>query len=346
MKRFWTKTRLRAARLNVLVAQIKTARFTTLGAIAMFGGIFIPTVGWVVYATWAVAMLAAYGARDAIVKRTVESGLVTKRAEDRVVWSSAMLSFVINIPGAFFLPAMTPEMASIYITLSVGWLTVAVLIIGIHPLSYMLYVGIGFTMIAIGWTQLLSPLGTAVAIAAMILASFILAGFSRRSAAVYNESFQIRSQRDDLLRQRSRFLAQTAHDLLQPITAMRLWTDVALHDRTAEARQEAVSNIAVSAETVESMFRGLLDQSRIDEGGVQPQLTNVRLAPVVQGIGVSIPNAASSRDWRRRSMRRWISTCGPMQRSSTACCVISSTTRSSSPSRARLHSKCVSKATT
>jgi len=83
---------------------------------------------------------------------------------------------------------------------------------------------------------------------------------------------------------KSRFLAHASHDLRQPIHAIGLFTaclrDI---DLDAEARQH-VRNIDNAARSVSRLLGSLLDISRLDVGGIEPQPERFALEEFLRGI--------------------------------------------------------------
>lgn len=77
-------------------------------------------------------------------------------------------------------------------------------------------------------------------------------------------------------RDKTRFLAAASHDLLQPLHAARLFT--AALEREVEAGPRLLVNRVDSAiVAAEDLLRALLDISKLDAGGVKPQLEPVNL---------------------------------------------------------------------
>lgn len=288
------------AKIEALAAQTKPARIAAVFATIMLSILFLATdgIGWERTAIWCAAMFAAYAFRDWLVHYILERDLEARSAATGIALASAALGLVINAPAAFFMPYMSPTVSGMYVGFLVAWLALAVSIIGIHVPSYAVYVVIGMTYLSVGyWIQLPANLAIAGSFGA-IAASILLISFSRRVASVFDESVLIRRERDALVdrltlsvsqakdakNQQSRFLAATAHDLLQPVHTLMLLSGVLQDSRTDEERNEAVESIRSTTLTVESMFRGLLDLARLDQGAVIPSLTDVRLSMVFRSI--------------------------------------------------------------
>ena len=84
-------------------------------------------------------------------------------------------------------------------------------------------------------------------------------------------------------RDKTRFLAAASHDLLQPLHAARLFLS-ALDRQASEAQGPLVNRVERSISAAEALLRALLDISRLDAGGIQPQPEPIALAPFVRDI--------------------------------------------------------------
>ena len=87
-------------------------------------------------------------------------------------------------------------------------------------------------------------------------------------------------------RDKTRFLAAASHDLLQPLHAARLFT--AALSRDAEPNTQLLAGRVDSAiSAADGLIRALLDISRLDAGGVEPNPEPVNLAPFVTDLAHS-----------------------------------------------------------
>src|SRR5262245_9783728 len=83
---------------------------------------------------------------------------------------------------------------------------------------------------------------------------------------------------------KSRFLAAASHDLRQPMHALNLYLGgLAGLDLSAPAKA-TLGNASQCAQTMDGMFRALLDISRLDAGAVQPETRAFPVAPLLDRI--------------------------------------------------------------
>jgi PAS domain S-box-containing protein len=96
-------------------------------------------------------------------------------------------------------------------------------------------------------------------------------------------------------RSKSKFLAAAVHDLSQPINAARLYLSALRED----LRNQPTANLAEHAErslaSVEGLFAGLMDVSRLESGRLKLEVRNVRLAPVLESLSREFRMLAQSR---------------------------------------------------
>jgi signal transduction histidine kinase/CheY-like chemotaxis protein len=83
---------------------------------------------------------------------------------------------------------------------------------------------------------------------------------------------------------KSRFLAAASHDLRQPMHALNLYLGgLAGLDLSPSARS-MLGNVSQCAQTMDEMFRALLDISRLDAGAVQPEPRDFPIGPMLERI--------------------------------------------------------------
>ncbi|HEY6868952.1 MAG TPA: PAS-domain containing protein, partial [Novosphingobium sp.] len=88
-------------------------------------------------------------------------------------------------------------------------------------------------------------------------------------------------------RDKTRFLAAASHDLLQPLHAARLFAAALARD-PGTARRDLVERVDRAIVAAENLLRALLDISKLDAGGVQPQCEPVALAPFLRDLADGI----------------------------------------------------------
>ncbi len=116
-----------------------------------------------------------------------------------------------------------------------------------------------------------------------------------------------RAQAEAVNASKTRFLAAASHDLLQPLSAARLLSsalDTELKDAPEDIRS-LIGRIDRSIANGDRLLRALLDISRLDAGGVTPQMSvfplqelmeeaAAQFAPLAEGKGLNLKVAPSS----------------------------------------------------
>lgn len=100
-------------------------------------------------------------------------------------------------------------------------------------------------------------------------------------------------------RDKTRFLAAASHDLLQPLHAARLFLS-ALDRQATDSQALLVNRIERAIGAAEALLRALLDISRLDAGGIQPQPEPIALPSFVRDIAEGARPLAEAKGLRLR----------------------------------------------
>lgn len=109
---------------------------------------------------------------------------------------------------------------------------------------------------------------------------------------------------------KSRFLTAIGHDLLQPLHAAHLFTD-ALSQQLGDLRQrESVLQIRGALDSTTDLLTGLLDMSRLEAGGLVPQVRTFALTEVLEPLVSEFRVLAGERGLALRHVptRMWVHT--------------------------------------
>ena len=94
---------------------------------------------------------------------------------------------------------------------------------------------------------------------------------------------------------KTRFLAAVSHDLLQPIHAAHLFTHALGQSLKHGEYREGVQQIDGALNSAEALLAGLLDISRLDAGGMTPQVRRFALGEVLQHLASEFRVLAAER---------------------------------------------------
>jgi signal transduction histidine kinase len=109
---------------------------------------------------------------------------------------------------------------------------------------------------------------------------------------------------------KSRFLAAIGHDLLQPLHAAHLFTDALSHDIQGADQHAVLAQIRGALDSTTDLLTGLLDMSRLEVGGLVPQLRDVALAEVLEPLASEFRALAAERglEFVNVPTRAWVRT--------------------------------------
>jgi Na+/proline symporter/signal transduction histidine kinase/CheY-like chemotaxis protein len=94
---------------------------------------------------------------------------------------------------------------------------------------------------------------------------------------------------------KTRFLAAASHDLLQPLNAARLFLSSLAERPIEHENAELVGRVDASLRSVEDLISGLLDISKLDAGGIEPQIEDFTIDELLQALGTEFAPVAGER---------------------------------------------------
>lgn len=97
---------------------------------------------------------------------------------------------------------------------------------------------------------------------------------------------------------KSRFLAAIGHDLLQPLHAAHLFTDALSQQLSEPAHRELAAQTRGALESTTDLLGGLLDMSRLEAGGLEPQPRDFPVAEVLDPLASEFRALAAERGLR------------------------------------------------
>ncbi|RBP51321.1 PAS domain-containing hybrid sensor histidine kinase/response regulator [Arenicella xantha] len=132
----------------------------------------------------------------------------------------------------------------------------------------------------------------------------------RRANEELEDRVQARTQELEVLteelrrntRSKTHFLAAASHDLLQPINAARLFAhSIAERRSEPDAVQQLVHSLDQSLVTANELLRALLDISKLDAGGIQPNRVRFALGPMIDSLLRDMQASANDKNVNLRS---------------------------------------------
>jgi signal transduction histidine kinase/CheY-like chemotaxis protein len=136
-----------------------------------------------------------------------------------------------------------------------------------------------------------------------------MAGELERSYATLERKVEERTlQLSEANRAKSRFLAAASHDLRQPLHALNLLVAQLGDDASPAERRRAVRRIEGAVGSINGLFDGLLDFSRLDAGVVNANVSAIALQPVLDRLDAAFLADAEARGLalRIRQSDAWV----------------------------------------
>lgn len=99
---------------------------------------------------------------------------------------------------------------------------------------------------------------------------------------------------------KSRFLAAIGHDLMQPLHAAQLFADSLAQQLDGGSQRGTLAQISGALDSTSDLLTGLLDMSRLDAGGLVPQLREFPLGEVLEPLASEFGMIAAARGLRFR----------------------------------------------
>ena len=291
------RSRVLREQTDLLIKQSRTGFITAIAAGGLMGVPMVQGSGLVPYLIWLSALIVGYAVRQRLMERAQASGSLDQVLRITFI-GAAVLAVIITAPGPLFFPYTDTASRAFLSMFHFAWMTAAVTVLGVYPPSYKIYLTCSMSNIALGWWLGGDAKSAALVSAAVVPMWIVLTRFSDRVGQLVEESINIRHEREVLVtrlqaslaeteaaqRARSRFLASASHDLLQPVHALLLLTSLSRDLPEGPRREDVLRQLHVTAESIDSMFRGLLDLARFDAGTMQPQLASMPVAHVLRSV--------------------------------------------------------------
>ncbi len=282
---------------DMLIRQSRTGLITAILMATFLGVPMVKATGLPLFLAWLALLCVGYVLRQWLMERAQASGSLDDVLRITVI-GAALLGLIITAPGPLFFPHSDDSTRAFLTMVHLVWVTAAVAVLGVFPPSYRVYVVCSFFNVGLGWWLSADVTTAALVSVALVLLAAMLMRFSERVGRLIEESVNIRHDREVLVqrlqeslaeteaaqRSRSRFLASASHDLLQPVHALLLLTSLSRDLPEGQRREDVLRQLHTTAESIDSMFRGLLDLARFDAGTLQPQLTSMPVAHVLRSV--------------------------------------------------------------
>jgi signal transduction histidine kinase/CheY-like chemotaxis protein len=279
----------------MILAQSRAGAVTAIAMGGLFGFIYVPAVGWLAYLAWYLVFAAAMAGRQLYFQRLVARAGVTPATLRRIAIVAAFTGWIASLSVPLFARYLTISDVGVITIIIVGWISVAVAVLAVQPRVYAIYLTASLATVYLGWIRHAQPSDLLLIGISMVLGGRMLVKLGQQvyahlrdtvAAAEQNASL-VDQLREALARQqeaqqaRSRFLGAASHDLRQPVQALLFLSDIFRKSTDAARRDAMALQITRTGESIDSMFRHLVDFAQIDAGTMKAVLQPVQLDRLV-----------------------------------------------------------------
>jgi two-component system, sensor histidine kinase len=297
-----------------ILAQTRFGRWTVLAMGAALGILFVPAVGWPPYLGWYAVLAAAMVLRQRYFDRLLAAQGVSADTLRRVALVTAATGWLVTLSIPLFAAFLVPGDLGVLTVLSIGWVITAVAVLGVEPPVYTFYLAASFVTILCGWAFHASWRDVLLLAAGMVLGGPMLVRLARmmqrqlsdavhagqENALLVGQLREALASQQEAQRARSRFLGAASHDLRQPVQALLFLSDI-FRRSTDPARRDAMAQqIVRTGESIDGMFRHLVDFAQIDAGMMKAVVQPVQLDQLVAAAVSGFAEKCAARGLRFR----------------------------------------------
>ena len=295
--------RLDAERLRLVCRGLVRTPLGVIPGTAFIAYIMAPHAGALRAWGWMAVVVAIWCVRAGVCFRLLRRPPALEQVGFWIRWlivSAAVSGLAAGSSGVLFYGAPTLEAAFLTMILC-AWCAAGLAVSGAVPVAfYCLLAGFVAPLLPL-WLRAGHPYGELVA-ALLVFFAFALASYARDNARLVGHALQVGFDNEELARRlsareaeaqaarsraeaanlsKSAFLAAASHDLRQPLHALSLLI-YTLQEKTREPEaMELLKKVATSADSLDGLFKSLLDLSHLDAGSVRPERRPVALGPLL-----------------------------------------------------------------
>ena len=295
-----------AERLRLVCRQVVRAPLGVILASAFIAYMMAPHVGAARAWGWAGAAIGIWCARAVLCLVLLARPPAGPRIRSwiRFLSVSATASGMVAGSSAFLFFDTPPFEWAIMTMVLTSWGAAGVAVSGAVPGAFYGLVTFFLAPLAIAWALSDLPLHLMVA-GLIVFTLFYLIIYARDGAELVARALRVGFENEELARQlrareaeaqsareraeeasfaKSRFLAAASHDLRQPLHSLSLLLDHVLRSTQDPKTGKILRQAARSAESLDKLFTGLLDLSRLDAGSLTPEVRPLSLGALLQRL--------------------------------------------------------------
>ncbi|MEJ8835087.1 ATP-binding response regulator [Ramlibacter sp. AN1133] len=299
----------------VIVAQARAGVGTALVMGALFGFILVPGAGWLRYLAWYVVFAAGMLGRQPYFRYLVSRHGVTEWTLRRIALAAALSGWFVTTSIPLFAPFLSTTDISVLTMITVAWVSLAVSMLAVQPRIYTGYLVACMVTMYIGFAHYASGQDMVVIGVAMCLGAPMMVRLARtlnqqlreiveaaqEKAQVVEQLRQSLKNQQETQRARSRFLGAASHDLRQPVQALLFLSDIFRKSSDPARRDQMAQQIVRTGQSIDGMFRHLVDFAQIDAGTMKAVVQPVQFERLLVSASSGFAEKCAARGLRFRT---------------------------------------------
>lgn len=300
--------------VDLILAQARQGAITAILMGALFGFIYVPAAGWSLYLAWYLPFAALMVARQPYFRRLVARRGASPEVLHRIAAIAAFTGWLAAASVPVFAQFLTIADVGVLTIITVGWTSVAVAVLAVQPRVYAAYLIACFATLYLAWMRHAGAAELLMIGAGMLLGGRMMVKLGQAIWSQLRDTVAAAEQNASLVAQlrralraqqeahsaRSRFLGAASHDLRQPVQALLFLSDI-FRKSTDPARRDAMAQqIVRTSESIDGMFRHLVDFAQIDAGTMKAVVQPVQLDRLVAAAVSGFAEKCAARGLRFR----------------------------------------------
>jgi signal transduction histidine kinase len=301
--------------INVIVAQARGGLVSALAMAALLGVMLVPAGGWALFLGWYAIFAGGMLARQPYFRATLAREGVTASALRRIAILAAVTGWFVTTTIPLFSPFLDIIEIGVLTMIVVCWISLGVSLLAVHPRVYTGYLLASMVTIYAGWAPHVPVRDMVLMAVAMVVAAPIMVRLARTlrqqvgdiveagqdKAQVVEQLRQALKNQQETQRARSRFLGAASHDLRQPVQALLFLSDIFRKSTDPARRDQMAQQIVRTGQSIDGMFRHLVDFAQIDAGTMKAVVQPVQLERLIASASSGFAEKCAARGLRYRA---------------------------------------------
>jgi signal transduction histidine kinase len=240
---------------------------------------------------------------------------VTEATLRHIAIGAAVTGWFVTTSIPLFAPFLSTTHLSVLTMITVAWVALAVSMLAVQPRVYTGYLLACMVTIYLGFAHYASTpdmvlMGVAMALGAPIMVRLArtlhqqlreIVDAAQEKAQVVEQLRQSLKNQQETQRARSRFLGAASHDLRQPVQALLFLSDIFRKSTDPARRDQMAQQIVRTGQSIDGMFRHLVDFAQIDAGTMKAVVQPVQLERLLVSASSGFAEKCAARGLRFRT---------------------------------------------